>query len=146
MKRDGPGAQPRAAQPTLFELREDHRPPRERNAAERYCEPSLFTRLEQPEGTRNSLLPRNFAASGTPAAVYGKKERKREKEKSLPDQVVPDGLRAAHTARTCSSLANSPRAAAAFDFAISARSSSESAKGGASPLPASRRIMRAMSS
>jgi hypothetical protein len=36
-------ALPRAEQPTLFELREDHRPPGERNAAERYCEPSLFT-------------------------------------------------------------------------------------------------------
>ena len=39
-------AQPRAEQPALFELREDHRPPGERNAAERYREPSLFTRLE----------------------------------------------------------------------------------------------------
>ncbi len=36
-------AQPRAEQPTLFELREDHRPPGERSAAERYCEPSLFS-------------------------------------------------------------------------------------------------------
>jgi hypothetical protein len=36
-------AQPRAEQPTLFELHEDHRPSGERNAAERYCEPSLFT-------------------------------------------------------------------------------------------------------
>jgi hypothetical protein len=39
-------AQPRAEQPALFELREDHRPPGERNAAERYREPSLFTRLD----------------------------------------------------------------------------------------------------
>jgi hypothetical protein len=39
-------ALPRAEQPTLFELREDHRPPGERNAAERYCEPSLFTVME----------------------------------------------------------------------------------------------------
>jgi hypothetical protein len=39
-------AQPRAEQPTLFELREDHRPPGERSAAERYCEPSLFTERE----------------------------------------------------------------------------------------------------
>ena len=31
-------AQPRAEQPALFDLREDHRP-----AAERYREPSLFT-------------------------------------------------------------------------------------------------------
>jgi hypothetical protein len=36
-------------QPALFELREDHRPPGERNAAERYSEPSLFTRLERAE-------------------------------------------------------------------------------------------------
>lgn len=40
-------ATPRAVQPTLFELREDHRPPGERNAAERYQAPSLFTALEQ---------------------------------------------------------------------------------------------------
>jgi hypothetical protein len=40
---------PRPEQPALFELREDHRPPGERSAAERYQEPSLFTRLEQPE-------------------------------------------------------------------------------------------------
>jgi hypothetical protein len=39
-------AAPRAEQPALFELREDHRPPGERSAAERYREPSLFTRLE----------------------------------------------------------------------------------------------------
>jgi hypothetical protein len=39
-------AQPRAEQPTLFELHEDHRPPGERNAAERYREPSLFTEHE----------------------------------------------------------------------------------------------------
>lgn len=37
---------PRAEQPALFELREDHRPAGERNAAERYREPSLFTRLD----------------------------------------------------------------------------------------------------
>lgn len=36
-----------AQQPTLFALREDCRPPGERNAAERYCEPSLFTVLER---------------------------------------------------------------------------------------------------
>jgi len=29
-------------QPTLFELREDHRPASERSAARRYSEPSLF--------------------------------------------------------------------------------------------------------
>lgn len=33
----------RAEQPALFELREDHRPPGERTAAERYQSPSLFT-------------------------------------------------------------------------------------------------------
>lgn len=32
-----------AAQPTLFDLRDDHRPPGERNAAERYAAPSLFS-------------------------------------------------------------------------------------------------------
>jgi hypothetical protein len=40
-------AAPRAAQPVLFELREDYRPPGERSAAERYQAPSLFTRLER---------------------------------------------------------------------------------------------------
>jgi hypothetical protein len=40
-------ATPRVQQPTLFELREDYRPPGERNAAERYEAPSLFTLLEQ---------------------------------------------------------------------------------------------------
>lgn len=42
-------ATPRVEQPTLFELREDHRSPGERTAAERYCEPSLFTLIERPE-------------------------------------------------------------------------------------------------
>jgi hypothetical protein len=37
---------PPAEQPTLFPLHEDHRPCGERGAAERYREPSLFTRLE----------------------------------------------------------------------------------------------------
>ncbi len=41
-------AAPKAAQPTLFELREDHRPLGERDAAERYREPSLFTVLDDP--------------------------------------------------------------------------------------------------
>lgn len=41
-------ATPRIEQPTLFELREDHRPPGERNAAERYEAPSLFTQLDRP--------------------------------------------------------------------------------------------------
>ena len=42
-------AMPKPGQPTLFELHEDHRPPGKRNAAERDCEPSLFTRLERTE-------------------------------------------------------------------------------------------------
>ena len=42
-------ATPPAQQPTLFLLREDYRPPGERNAAERYREPSLFTVLERAE-------------------------------------------------------------------------------------------------
>jgi hypothetical protein len=36
----------RAAQPTLFELKEDCRPACERTAAGRYSEPSLFTLLD----------------------------------------------------------------------------------------------------
>jgi hypothetical protein len=43
-------ATPRIEQPTLFELREDHRPPGERSAAERYEAPSLFTVLERENG------------------------------------------------------------------------------------------------
>jgi hypothetical protein len=39
-------ATPPAEQRTLFPLRDDCRPPGERNAAERYREPSLFTVLE----------------------------------------------------------------------------------------------------
>jgi hypothetical protein len=35
-------------QPTLFTLREDHRPVGKRNAAQRYLEPNLFTVLEAP--------------------------------------------------------------------------------------------------
>jgi len=42
-------ATPRAEQPALFELQQDCRPAGERNAAERYQAPSLFTRLERPE-------------------------------------------------------------------------------------------------
>jgi hypothetical protein len=41
-------ALPRAEQPILFELHEDRRPAGERNAADRYSEPNLFTLLEQP--------------------------------------------------------------------------------------------------
>jgi hypothetical protein len=36
-----------AQQPALFILRDDHRPAGERDAAERYREPSLFTALER---------------------------------------------------------------------------------------------------
>ena len=39
-------AMPKAEQPALFELREDHRPADERTAAERYREPSLFMVLD----------------------------------------------------------------------------------------------------
>jgi hypothetical protein len=42
--------QPAAAQPTLFALREDHRSAGERNATERYREPSLFTWPLSEEG------------------------------------------------------------------------------------------------
>lgn len=37
----------RVEQSTLFELHEDHRPPGERSAAERYEAPSLFTVSER---------------------------------------------------------------------------------------------------
>jgi hypothetical protein len=40
-------ATPPAAQPTLFALHEDRRPAGERDAAERYLAPSLFTVLER---------------------------------------------------------------------------------------------------
>lgn len=36
-----------AAQPALFELHEDRRPPSERTASRRYLEPSLFTLLDE---------------------------------------------------------------------------------------------------
>src|SRR5713226_7731326 len=52
----------------------------------------------------------------------------------------------AHTARTCSSVANSPRAAAAFEAVIAACSSGVSGTGGSSSPPASRRTTRAMAS
>lgn len=42
-------ATPPAEQPTLFELREDHRPAGERSAAERYQAPSLFAVFERPD-------------------------------------------------------------------------------------------------
>jgi hypothetical protein len=40
-------AKPVEQQPALFTLREDHRPAGERDAGERYREPSLFTVLER---------------------------------------------------------------------------------------------------
>jgi hypothetical protein len=40
-------ATPAEQQPALFTLREDHRAAGERDAAERYSEPSLFTVLER---------------------------------------------------------------------------------------------------
>jgi len=40
-------ATPATEQPALFALRDDHRPAGERDAAERYREPSLFTVLER---------------------------------------------------------------------------------------------------
>ena len=36
-------SEPRGEQPTLFPLHEDRRPPGDRNADERYREPSLFS-------------------------------------------------------------------------------------------------------
>src|ERR1051325_7669803 len=51
----------------------------------------------------------------------------------------------AQVARTCSSVANSPRSAATLERAIAVRSSAESATGSVS-LPASSRRMRARSS
>src|SRR5215469_17363179 len=50
------------------------------------------------------------------------------------------------TARTCSSVANSPRAAARFETAIASCSSGVSGTGGSSSAPARRRTTRAMSS
>ena len=56
----------------------------------------------------------------------------------------PHRPRLDHTARIWSSVANSPRAAAAFEAAIAARSSGESATGGSSSVPASRSTTRAI--
>jgi hypothetical protein len=64
-------ATPAAQQPVLFELIEDHRPAGERDAAERYREPSLFTLLERNlssavrgvDGT--SRASRGFSLSGS---------------------------------------------------------------------------------
>jgi hypothetical protein len=40
-------AKPAEQQPALFTLHDDHRPAGERDAAERYLEPSLFTVLDR---------------------------------------------------------------------------------------------------
>jgi hypothetical protein len=45
LRREQKAAYARAIQPPLFELRLDRRPEQQRTAAERYREPSLFTRL-----------------------------------------------------------------------------------------------------
>ena len=37
----------RVAQPALFDLRDDTRPAHDRTAADRYCEPSLFSLLSR---------------------------------------------------------------------------------------------------
>jgi hypothetical protein len=50
----------------------------------------------------------------------------------------------AHTARTCPSVANSPREAATFEALIAARSPVESTTGASSSVPASRSTTRAM--
>ena len=43
LRRDQRKAFARAQQPTLFELKDDHRPASQRTAAGRYREPSLFS-------------------------------------------------------------------------------------------------------
>lgn len=47
LRREQRKAAAKVAQPALFELREDCRPAGDRNAGERYREPTLFTRLER---------------------------------------------------------------------------------------------------
>jgi hypothetical protein len=94
-------AQPRAEQPTLFELRDDRRPLGERNAADRYCEPSPFTvseRLsrrggadaeEDGEGVRRSSCLFGIVYGGsTPSAL---KIHAREIERPIKCQVGGDG-------------------------------------------------------
>jgi superfamily I DNA/RNA helicase len=49
-------ATPAERQPTLFPLREDHRPAGERNAAERFRETSLFTVIEPEIEEERRLL------------------------------------------------------------------------------------------
>jgi len=52
----------KAVQAALFGLRDDTRPARERTAARRYLEPSLFTLLDGVSGGENARL--NGAALG----------------------------------------------------------------------------------
>ena len=47
LRREQKRASAKAAQPALFPLVEDRRPPAERTAAGRYLEPSLFTLTER---------------------------------------------------------------------------------------------------
>ena len=48
LRREQRAAARRGEQPALFELRDDHRPASDRNAAGRYREPSLFTLADHP--------------------------------------------------------------------------------------------------
>jgi hypothetical protein len=46
-RREQLAAVAKSEQPALFELKEDRRPIADRTAAGRYCEPSLFTLLDE---------------------------------------------------------------------------------------------------
>jgi hypothetical protein len=73
--------------------------------------------------------------------------RVRRRSKRRPDVASFNKACLAQIARTCSSVANSPRAAAAFEVAIAARSSGESTTSDSPPsLPTSRGTMWAISS
>ena len=60
-------AEPRAEQQTLFELREEYCPQGERNAAERYCEPSLFTVMEPPSRGKRRNSDNGYVKCEQPA-------------------------------------------------------------------------------
>ena len=47
LRREQKQERSKAAQPTLFPLKDDRRPPAERTAAGRYLEPSLFSHPER---------------------------------------------------------------------------------------------------
>ncbi len=66
--------------------------------------------------------------------------------KSRKRVAQPHRLCLAQTARTCSSVANSPRSAAALERAIASRSSGERTTGAGRSTPASCMMARAMSS